>query len=84
MESDKKLGDAVVVNYGVSGLLRNCFVQSIKFDEGKVYYDVKIFPFPDEEDNKDSFFIIKDVDSYFIELPTDRFIGRTNMPLELD
>lgn len=80
MESDKKIGDAVVLNYGVSGLLRNCFVYAVKFTKSKVKYDVKIFPYPDEEHNKDLFHILTDIDSYFVEHPEDRFTGKSNMP----
>jgi hypothetical protein len=84
MESDKKIGDAVVLNYGVSGLLRNCFIIAVKFTDHKVKYDVKIYPFPDEEENKNHFHILVDIDSYFVEKPEDRFTGKSHMPLILE
>ena len=83
MESNKKIGDAVVINFGESGLLRNCFVHAVKFTESKVLYDLKIYPYT-EDYLKEIFFILPDIDSFFIEKPTDRFTGDSNMPFQQD
>jgi len=80
MDSDKKIGDAVVVNLGHSGLIRDCFIRAVKFTESKVLYDVEVFPFLDEPDNEHLSVLLIDVKSYYVEHPEDRFTGKTNMP----
>lgn len=80
MKIDKSIGDKIVVNFGLQGLV-NGEVSAIKFNDMQVLYDIKVYPFPNEPDNKHIFQELKDVQSYFVEKPEDRFIGVSNMPI---
>lgn len=84
MDSDKQIGDAVIINYGYSGILRDCFVTAVKFSEGEVYYNVRICPFLDDEEWKEKSFLIENVKSFFVEYPEDRFTGKSNMPFIIE
>jgi len=77
------VGTAVVINYGKCGCLSNCFVYKVKVGIKSITYDIKIYPFLDNPDDVDVFFIMKDIDEHFIELPFDRFQGKSNMPLDI-
>ena len=68
MQSDKQLNDAVVVNLGEDGLIRNCRICGIKFSEGKVRYDIWV---------ETSRLLLENIDSYFVEYGEDRFTGRS-------
>jgi hypothetical protein len=74
-------GDAVILNYGEAGVLRNCYIEAIKFSEKKVKYDVKVIISMNEPDNYE---IIEDVDSCFVEFPTDRFTGLSLHPYNFE
>jgi hypothetical protein len=84
MESDKNIGDAVVLNFGDSGLIRNAFISGIRFTMAEVNYDVKIYPFLGESDNEHIIVELKDVRGYYVEHPEDRFTGKSHMPFQLD
>jgi len=84
MKNSKRpeIGDKCVVNLGVCGVIINCIVSSkTQTDQGKVYYNVKIKPFVLEKESRHIETEIKDIDSYFIEHEKDRFIGKSNMPI---
>ncbi len=66
MQSDKKLNDAVVINLGEDGLIRNCCVVAIRFSEGKVCYDLMA-----------GTLLLTNIDSYYVEYGEDRFTGRS-------
>lgn len=76
IESRFKHNQEVVVNFGKAGLLSGQ-IDAIKFTESKVYYDVIILPFADNEYPQ----VLKEVDSYFVESPEDRFNGKSNIGL---
>lgn len=75
-----QVNDDVVANFGAAGLIAPCRVAGIHFGNGKIHYDLAIQPFkedggPDSEMSQE----IKFVDSYFVEHPNDRFIGKSNL-----
>jgi hypothetical protein len=76
MDSRFEFNDDVVINFGKSGVLSGK-INAVKFTASKVYYDVIILPFADNEYPQ----VLKEIDSYFIEAPEDRFNGRSNIGL---
>jgi hypothetical protein len=75
-------GDNVVVNFGNAGVISG-IVENISFSMGLVFYDIKIYPFLDEPENRHVYEILRNVRGYFIEKPTDRFKGKSNMGLSI-
>jgi hypothetical protein len=61
MDSRFEFNDDVVINFGKSGILSGK-INAVKFTASKVYYDVIILPFADNEYPQ----ILKEIDSYFI------------------
>ena len=72
--SRHEMGDKVFCDFIDSGKLKG-FICGIKFtDHGKVLYDIKLFPFVNDEplgeeyiDERNMSFILKDIDSLFIK-----------------
>ena len=60
-----ELGDKVNVNLFESGSFTG-YILRISFGVGKVYYDVRVFPFESEEQNKHLYQDFLTVDSYFV------------------
>ena len=63
--SSQKIGDWITVNLHESGEFFGQIV-GVKFQLGKVYYDIDVYPFKSEETNKHLSFRFRDIDSYFI------------------
>lgn len=76
MYSRFEFNDDVVINFGKSGILSGK-INAVRFTAAKVYYDVIILPFADNEYPQ----VLKEIDSYFIEAPEDRFNGKSNIGL---
>lgn len=78
-ESRFKTGEEVTVNFGKAGVLcgKVCSVKYATLPVHKVYYDIQVFPFNDND--KDFSTVLKEVDSYFIEKLTDRFDGKSGV-----
>jgi len=76
MESRFSIGKEVVINFGKSGLISGV-ICGVAFTESKVYYDITINPFSDNQYNQ----TVSRIDSYFVELPEDRFNGNSNIGL---
>jgi len=74
IESRFKHNQEVVVNFGKAGLLSGQ-IDAIKFTESKVYYDILICPF----ENNEHIQKLTNVDSYFVENVDDRFNGKSNI-----
>lgn len=73
-KSRHSIGDEVVINLFALGKIQLGTIAGIKFtDYGKVLYDIKLFPFYNEEHNKNLHTILKDVDSYFIETEFENY-----------
>lgn len=74
------IGEQVVLDFGPGGVLHNCIVDSVRFEEDKVYYDICVLfnlDIPDEPDGCECT-IIRDVDSSFVkDLDIER-INATN------
>lgn len=69
-------GDECVVNYGQSGVLKNCkFVRS-KRSEGCTWFDVILFPFEDEPEHWSE---LNGIRSIYVERPEARFIGKSQI-----
>lgn len=67
-ESRHQIGEEVVLSFYESGKLTNAFISGVRFtDYGKVLYDVTIYPFPSEEENKEIGTTLVAVDSYFVK-----------------
>ena len=57
---------------GKSGIVTSCEIAGVKFtDYGKVLYDIRSFPYKEEPQNSDLFFLIRDVDSCLVFDPTE-------------
>lgn len=75
LPSRHQIGDPVILNFHQSGKLTNCFIENIHFTAGKVYYDVKIFPFKGDPNNhpdpryseEDLANTLQMIDSYFVD-----------------
>lgn len=67
-----QIGTAVVVNFGTAGVVFG-EVSAAKFSAGIVFYDVDVYPFTDEPNNMKMFITLKDIKSYYVEDPQDRF-----------
>jgi len=80
MKSSKNIGEEVIINFGEKGVVM-AIISAVKFNDMSVLYDVKVFPFSNEPESKHISVEIKDIPSYYVELPQDRFIGKTNMPV---
>jgi hypothetical protein len=82
MTSKFKIGEAVVVNLAIAGIISGV-VDAVKFTENphQVLYDIKVFPFANEEGNEHHHIILKDIHGYYIEEAFDRFKlkGKTNV-----
>lgn len=62
------IGTKVILNFFNCGKLMFGNISGVKYsDYGKVLYDITLYPFKNEPDNKDFKTILKDVDSYFVE-----------------
>ena len=59
------IGDSVVLDFYDKGARVEAFVSGISFTESKVFYDLDIYPF-DNEESKDITFSLCRVDSYFV------------------
>lgn len=77
MESRFIHNQEIVVNFGKAGILIGK-ITAIKFTESKVLYDVDVYPFPEIE-YKNQSQKLTNIDSYYIELPEDRFNGMSNI-----
>ncbi|HUS02950.1 MAG TPA: hypothetical protein VMY77_14530 [Chitinophagaceae bacterium] len=79
-----QIGASVVINFGKQGLITSCEVSGVKAtDNGKIFYDIKVYPFKGEEEEK-LFCLLQNVDSYFVEDPVDRLIGMSNMDYQIE
>ncbi len=67
-----EIGTKVAVNFGFAGVVLG-FICGINFTESQVNYDIKVFPFEDNEYEQGVFTILKDVRSYYVEGIMDRF-----------
>lgn len=66
MASRHSIEEKVVINLGMSGILMG-IIDAVKFDTFSVLYDIKVYPFCDEEENKDQCVLLKDIPGYYIE-----------------
>lgn len=75
-ESRNGIGQTVWLVFGSIGKIGPCVISRITYtDYGKVLYNVKLWPFPDEKnneiDNTKIFTELHDVDSYFVKTEAD-------------
>jgi hypothetical protein len=61
MESNHQINDIVKINLFLSGVIENCIIHAIKFNEDKVKYDIFI-PI-----GKNQLTLFENVDSAFVE-----------------
>ena len=62
MDSRFEFNDDVVINFGKSGVLSGK-TNAVKFTASKVYYDITILPFANNEYPQ----VLKEIDSYFLK-----------------
>lgn len=73
IESRHKIGQKVVVNFYECGKLFFGTIAGVKYtDYGKVLYDISLFPFKSEEQNKDLKYTLQNIDSYFVEMVQEK------------
>lgn len=74
--SRHKIGDVVIINFFNCGKISTGIISGIKYtDYGKVLYDIALYPFSNEPQNKDLKTILKDIDSYFITTEYDDLLN---------
>lgn len=62
------LGEKVELNFELSGkLTQPCEIHAVKFDNGKVWYDISIRAICAAKTEEDTWTVIKDVDSFFVK-----------------
>jgi hypothetical protein len=80
-----QIGDRCVLNFGNSGLVKNCFITGVLFVKFEVWYQVDIYPNIDDtedespEEHKKAPTSVT-VRGYFVEGEYDRYVGMSNMP----
>lgn len=78
MPSRYGIGQSVIVHLFGCGRFTG-FISAITFnDKGKVRYDVSLYPFTNEPDNKEIITTLKDIDSYFVATEYDEQLGNCN------
>lgn len=69
MDARHKIGTNIVLNFYECGKIMFGTIAGVKFtDYGKVLYDITLYPFKSEPQNKDLKITLKDIDSYFVEM----------------
>jgi hypothetical protein len=74
-----KKGDDCVINFGVSGVIENCKYVCTTYSGGCTYFDIDVYPFLHEPENKDHWSRLSMIRSIYVEEPNDRFEGKSQI-----
>lgn len=67
LPSNHEINETVNLNFFHSGIITNCVIRGVMFNEGKVHYDVLIPVDMSSSDERKSYTLVRSVDSAFIE-----------------